>query len=370
MDDGTPINDSGSSGFANGNSNLQARLNVIYPGGQSVWQPLFQQVFDRWSSISGLSYVYEPNDDGATITSSSFPTGVLGTRADLRIGGKTLDGNSGVLAYNYFPNVGEMVFDTNDTFYNTVTTNSLRLRNVTAHEHGHGMGMPHNRSNNAAFLMEPTFSASFDGPQYHDILAAQRMYGDVHEKSFAGLGNDVSTRATSLGSVAYMTPKTIGQSAKTLVVAPTATDFVSIDDTNDTDWYSFAVSAIGHLNVHLEALGFLYNITVQSGNGATPFDTKSRSDLSLALFTENGTTQLASANLNGLGRNESLFFTLNSAGTYLLRITGADNADSIALDAQFYGLTMNFAPVPEPATLGMIALAALLFGRRCLTRQS
>jgi serralysin len=355
MDDGTLINES-----TPGTSNLQARLNQIYAGGQSTWQPLFQSVFDRWSSISGLTYIYEPNDDGITMTgSASADPGVLGVRADLRIGGKNIDGNSGVLAYNYFPTHGNMVIDTNDTFYNTTTNNSLRLRNVVSHEHGHGMGMPHNDSNNAQFLMEPFLNTGFDGPQYHDILAAQRMYGDANEKSNGGAGNDSFGRATSLGSVAYNTPRQIGQSAKTLVVAPTATDFVSIDDTNDTDWYSFAANAIGHLNVHLEALGFLYNITPQNAGGNVPFDTRLRSNLGLALFDTNGSTLLASANLNGLGGNESIFFTLSTAGTYFLRITGVDNADSIALDTQFYGLTLNFAPVPEPATFALIGLAGM-----------
>lgn len=354
MLDGTPINNGN-----NAPSNLRARLDQIYAGGQPVWQPLFQSVFDRWSSISGLSYVYEPNDDGATITSSSFPTGVLGVRADIRIGGKNLGGNGGTLAYNYYPNIGEMVIDTNDNFYNTTTGNSLRLRNVVSHEHGHGMGMPHNESNNASFLMEPFYNGSFDGPQYHDILAAQRMYGDANEKSSAGLGNDTSARATSLGSVVYSTPRQIGQSAKTLAVAPTATDFVSIDDNTDTDWYSFAVTAIGHLNVRLEALGFLYNITAQGAGGNVPFDTQRRSDLALALIGTNGSTVLASANLTGLGGHESIFFTLSSAGTYFLRITGVDNADGIALDTQFYGLTLNFAPVPEPATFVMVGLAGM-----------
>lgn len=127
---GTPINDSpgGTNPFppSNGPNNLQTRLDQIYGAGSqaTIWQPLFQSTFDRWASISGLSYTFEPNDDGATVTNSSTPLGVSGVRADLRIGGKTIDGNSNVLAYNYYPNHGDMVIDTSDNFFDTVTSNS------------------------------------------------------------------------------------------------------------------------------------------------------------------------------------------------------------------------------------------------------
>jgi serralysin len=357
---GTPINDP-AAGYPSAANNLQTRFNEIY-GSQAIWQPHFQSVFDRWSSISGLSFVYEPNDDGATIvynsgTDYSFPTGVVGVRADVRIGGKAMNGNSGVLAYNYYPNVGEMVFDTNDDFYENVTGNSLRLRNVIAHEHGHGMGMPHVVSNNANFLMEPFLSTAFDGPQYHDVLAAQRLYGDALEKSNAGLGNDAAANASSLGNLTTTASLRIGQSARTFLVAPTATDFVSIDDASDLDFYSFDVAGEGHLNVHLESFGFLYNVTPQGGPANVPFDTKRRSDLALALFGSDGSTMLQSVDLSGLGGNESLFFTLGGAGTYFLRVSGRDNADNITLDTQFYGLTLNFNPVPEPASLALVVLA-------------
>ena len=41
---------------------------------------------------------------------------------------------------NFFPNNGDMVIDTGDNFYNSTGSNSLRLRNVLAHEAGHGVG--------------------------------------------------------------------------------------------------------------------------------------------------------------------------------------------------------------------------------------
>ena len=42
----------------------------------------------------------------------------------MRIGGVFIDGNSGVLAYNYFPDYGDMVLDTGDgNFYDNPGNN-------------------------------------------------------------------------------------------------------------------------------------------------------------------------------------------------------------------------------------------------------
>ncbi|MEQ1904302.1 MAG: matrixin family metalloprotease [Pirellulaceae bacterium] len=371
MANGTVINDNAHSGFPNGVNNLQTRLNTIY-GSQAVWQPHFQSVFNRWSAVSGLSYVFEANDDGAAIGTNTFPGGQVGVRADVRIGGKALDGNSNVLAYNYFPNVGDMVIDTNDNFYNDISSSSIRLRNVVAHEHGHGIGMAHAESTTVPagqFLMEPFFSNAFDGPQYWDILVAHRGYGDVHEKSFSGLGNDIATRATALGNVVTGGSVSIGNDARNLPVAPTEIDFVSIDDNTDTDFFSFQVSAPGNVSILLESLGQQFTIGPQDGvNGNEPlFDTQLRSDLVLSLFASNGSTLLASVNATSFGGNETISnFILGNAGTYFVRVTGVDNTDSIYLDTQFYGLNVSFVGVPEPGSLALLLGAgmALSFTRR------
>jgi serralysin len=161
--DGTPL-DNGSP------SNLRAFLNGIY-GSQAVWLSLMQQVFDRWSELTGITYVFESNDDGASFPNSR---GVVGTRPDMRIGGRTIDGPSNTLAFNYYPNTGDMVIDTADTFYNNTSNNSLRFRNVFSHEHGHGMGLAHTCPVDQTKLMEPFASTRFDGPQHDDILSANR----------------------------------------------------------------------------------------------------------------------------------------------------------------------------------------------------
>jgi hypothetical protein len=152
---------------------LQARLNAIY-GSFNQWHAHFVSVFQRWSELTGITYVYEPNDDGAPFPTS---TGVRGVRGDIRIGGHLIDGNSGILAYNFYPNTGDMVIDTADSFYNDTSNNSLRLRNVIAHEHGHGLGLAHTCPIHQTKLMEPYLTLNFDGPQFDDTLGAARLWG-------------------------------------------------------------------------------------------------------------------------------------------------------------------------------------------------
>ncbi len=173
------------------------------PGGsdltQRPWFGSFEQSFARWGELSGITYVYEANDDGSSRSNSQF-NGVLGTRADVRIGGSFRDGNSGVLASNFFPTSGgDMTLDTGDVnFYGNSAANFRPLRNVLMHEHGHGLGMSHVESNDASFLMEPFINTSFDGPQLDDLRSLHRGYGDRLEKDG---GNDTVALATALGDV-------------------------------------------------------------------------------------------------------------------------------------------------------------------------
>ncbi|MEQ9410795.1 MAG: choice-of-anchor Q domain-containing protein, partial [Fuerstiella sp.] len=290
------------------------------------WFSQFETTFDRWSDLTGITYVYEPNDDGAAFTSfSNSAPGVAGTRGDVRIGGHPIDGNSGVLAYNFFPNHGEMVIDTGDSFYSNLNNNSLRLRNVVAHEAGHGIGLRHVESNNAGFLMEPFISTSFDGPQLDDILGAQRHYGDAFEP------NDTTGTATDLGSLAASQTLTIGGDATDTTVTATDTSLVSIDDDLDADFYSFTVSAAVDLQITLTPQGPTYNQGPQGGTQSA-FDTAAQSNLALELRDTNGTSVLGSVDLNPAGQTESITVSLSGAGTYFVRVTGAENA------AQFYQL--------------------------------
>jgi len=336
----------------NSSSNLQNK----------AWFTLFESVFDRWDQISGLTFVYEPNDDGVSNNSrlGRF-AGVLGTRADLRIGGHFIDGQDGrnVLAYNFFPDNGDMVIDTsNDNFYSDATNNYRGMRNVISHEFGHGMGLPHFESSNSNGLMEPVINNSFDGPQIDDIHQAQRRYGDQLEENG---GNNNSATATALGNLMTGSGLVVGEDANMgdTVVAVEAgdTDFVSIDDNSDIDFFSFTLTEFADVIIDLEMVGPEYQRGPQNGT-QNPFDLSMQNDLDLALFDTNGSSLLGQSNTDGLGISESIQMELN-AGTYFVRVTGNDNA------AQFYQL--NITAVPEPGSAALII--ALVCGAGLVRRR-
>jgi serralysin len=316
-------------------SDLQSSLNAIY-GNIGAWQPILQQSFDRWGDLSGITYVYEPNDDGSAWTATSIASGQIGVRGDIRIAGHNIDGNYGILAYNFFPDVGDMVIDTGDMtgenpFFGSTAGNSLRLRNVVTHEGGHGLGVEHVESSDAEFLLEPYVNLNFDGPQYDDILAVHRGYGDKNEVG----GNDSSSSPTDLGAILDGQTVTVGADAVDAVVAATDVAFVSIDDNSDIDYYSFTVGADSTVDVTLAPLGPTYNQGPQGGTQSS-FNGAAQSDLSLAVVDLNGTTVIASANATGLGGSEILVGVgLADAGQYFVRVTGANNA------AQLYQLDVS-----------------------------
>lgn len=319
--DGTAI--SGAIGEPAGPSNLRAFLNGIY-GSQANWLPVFQQVFDRWSEITGITYVYEPNDDGVAMFNAS---GVLGVRADVRIGGHLIDGNYGVLAYNYYPNNGDMVLDTGDAFYNNTSSNSLRLRNTLAHEHGHGLGFAHSCPINQTKLMEPYLSTAFDGPQHDEIHGATRAYGDPLEE------NDTAAVASDLGS--------LGNGSFAL-------GNLSVDDDSDRDFYAFTVGPNKKANVTVTPVGASYLMGPQNPNGScssgSSFSTLTQNDLALQVLDRNGSSVLGSANANPAGGMESLGNVAlpSGAGSYFVRVSpGTSNA------AQLYQLGLTIDDVAQ-----------------------
>jgi hypothetical protein len=320
--DGTPV------GSYNGEpanpSNLRSYLAGIYGSNSSSsraedqpWFPVMKSVFDRWTALSGVTYVYVSADDGASLGSSS--PGVAGVRGDVRISGHYIDGPSNILAYNFFPTVGDMVLDTGDSFFTNTAGNSLRLRNTMAHEAGHGLGLGHVQPVNGTKLMEPTISLNYDGPQADDILAINRGYGDILEKNG---GNNTAATGTPV----------------TLTSASFTIDTLSIDDDADFDYFKLAVPSGQSLNVTLTPTGSSY-----TSNGAT-FNSLAQSDLALAVYDTNGTTILASANINGAGAGESITnLVLPGSGTYYVRVTGNANA------AQMYRLSGNLVSLsPNP----------------------
>ena len=314
--DGTQIR--GALGSAAGRSDLRAYLDGIY-GSQFVWMPLLQRVFDRWGELCGITYVFEPADDGVQLGSAS---GRRGTRGDVRIGGKEIDGDFGVLAYNAFPNDGDMVLDTSDVYFRSSSQNSRHLRNVMSHELGHGMGLDHVCPQTRTKLMEPSASSAYDGPQLDDRLGAQRLYGDRFEPN-DGVGSAEPLILTG----------------KKLVVAD-----VSIDDDSDSDFYAFDAAEGAFADVTLRPIGKAYPSGVPGAGGECSgvyprIDTRALADLRLALLRPDGSV-IVSVNATGRGESEELIDVPlpAGAGRYLVRVRGSGEND-----AQLYEMTLKVA---------------------------
>ncbi len=330
---------------------LFARFDNLY-GDTQIWQDLFHQVFDRWEAVSGLRYVYEPNDDGADMFSAP---GELGVRGDLRICAKPIDGGSGILAYNFFPQAGgDMVIDSADSFYNDTSADSRRLRNVVAHEHGHGMGQLHVCPVLGDKLMEPFVNTTFDGPLHDDVRNAQDMYGDVAEP------NDAVATAFEIGTI------TMGESVAPGRIEPSigTTSGLSINEANDPphandeDWFRFTTSGAGGFRVRLVPLGFIYEDNPQSCGGASGccsgvlVDSKRLADLDLQLLDSSGAVVLATAADTEEGFLEEIAdWPVSGPETFHLRVySGSDGF----FEPQVYTLRIDTVTPPPPASFGLI----------------
>ncbi|MFM9966751.1 MAG: Calx-beta domain-containing protein, partial [Planctomycetaceae bacterium] len=358
--DGTAI----SGGFgepASGSSLIQFMDNLYGDNGVpdngdltlKPWFTIFSSSFDRVSQISGLTFTYLAiNSQSTGFVSIADGSTSSATIPEVLIGGHFIDGQSGsnTLAYNYFPGTGDMVIDTGNTsFFGNSTNSSVGMRNVLMHEAGHGVGISHVESSNGDFLMEPFINTAFDGPQFDDILAFQRGYGDVLEKNG---GNNTSGTATSLGAIGSGGSVSRGTSAgSSTIVSATATDFTSIDDESDLDFFSFSVASTGTTTITLTPKGPTYQQGPQS-NPQNSFNAATQNDLTLQLIGPNGTTVLQTANLNGLGGTETITnASLGAAGTYFVRVSGA-TTNAI----QLYQLDVAFAnstPPPPTSTLSI-----------------
>ncbi len=328
--DGTFIPNSGL-GLGSGSSVLFSWLNGRY-GSPANWQPLFDQVFERWAELTGLSYVYEPNDDGANTNGA---VGIVGVRGDVRIAAYNFanDGNFGVLAYNNFPNDGDMIFDAFDSFYTNVGGNSIRLRNVIAHEHGHGLGMLHVCPINNSKLMEPLASTSFDGPQLDDILNGHRHYGDPTEPNNS-LADAVDFG--SLGSTGF-----------------NGTSNMSLDDDSDFDLFKFTLTERAEIRflVGPQAGEYRTGPQTQSCNNGTLVDYREINDLRIDLYEAgNLIVPIASENSNGVGEIDTLVYAAETPGDFIVIVSSATNVNNVQR-YQSTIFTSALPPVDCPADL-------------------
>ncbi len=330
--DGTPIPGDPDIGDSSGPSDLRARLSQIYGGttGDPMNQPwigIFQRLFDNISANTGIKYVYEAADDGSQI--SRINLGALGVRGDIRLGGHDIDGNAATLAYNYFPDSGDMIIDTNDDWFNNTSNNSIRLRNTLEHEHGHGIGMEHVCPVDHTKLMEPFINSNFRGIQFDEIYTLQRWYGDFYEQHGTVRDNDTFDHAAPLA----VPPG-----------APLDVAWMSIDDDSDLDYYSLAIPPSSEVTVRITPSSLSYLEGAQNANGTctsgTAFNPGAYHDLTLELIGPDRSTILATAAANPAGQLEEIVgFPTPEDGLHYVRVTG-DTANL----AQLYRLEIEVSP--------------------------
>ncbi|MDI9411618.1 MAG: matrixin family metalloprotease [Bacteroidia bacterium] len=313
--DGVTIPDEIGLGIGSAPNNVNATLAARF-GSLENGKNLIRQVFQRWSDLTGLSYV-EVSDDGAAWGSAGGTT-----RGDVRIAGRGLT-NTSILAYNQFPNNGDMVLNS-DAGWGPTTNNYRYFRNIVAHEHGHGIGLEHVCPAATTKLMEPFIFTNVDGPQIDDIRAGQRQYGDNLEAASDALGNAaIPTNAT--GSSSYTA--------------------LSIDDNADIDLWKIAASQGMKVSMIVNPSGGTYTSGPQTSacNTGTSITASSIHDLKIDVLGSSGTVLFTqNANASGLGETLSNY-EFASAGTYYLRIAPVTTTN----DIQLYNATLTITPPPS-----------------------
>jgi Matrixin len=320
-------------------SDLFARFNAVY-GSPSVWQPIIRNAVELWGANSGITFVYEPGANGTSDDGAAHPSspGLTNVRGDIRIGGHRINGNGGVLAYNYFPDTGDMVIDTDDNVVTNSSDNNIRLRNIISHEIGHGLGFAHSCPQDNTKLMEPFLNTGFSGLGLDELIGVNYLYGDRLEKNN---GNNNAANATSLGTLAG----TSSSSINTLSVVNSDPNRPETGFT-DNDYFGFTLTSRTQLTFTVSPQGTTYLAGTQnfdgSCSGGTNFDALTQLNLRLEVRGSNGTTVLQSANSNPAGQTETLTITLDP-GNYFVRVHGDSLAGS--KNTQMYNLTYAWQPV-------------------------
>ncbi len=294
-------------------------------GSVEAGKVILRAVFARWSDLTGLSYV-EVSDDGASWGSAGGTT-----RGDVRIASRSLGtGNEGILAYNSFPQNGDMLLNAT-AGWGTASGSWQYFRNIVAHEHGHGIALEHVCPANGSKLMEPYAGTAFDGPQTDDIRGGQRLYGDHLEAASDALSlAPIPTNAT--GASAYSN--------------------LSIDDNADNDHWKIVATAGMKVSLVLIPQGSTYTTGPQTSacNTGTSINSRNIQDLQIQVLSSTGAV-LLTQNAYGLGQAESLSnHEFTTAGTYYLRVGPATTTVN---DIQIYSATITITPAPagDPSDL-------------------
>jgi hypothetical protein len=321
-----------------------SRMDTLFGGNRALWISKIQEAFDRWGALTGTSYVRVTSggndwDDGAAWGTA----GNTSTRGDVRIGMRNIDGASNVLAFNAFPDSGDMVLDSSENWASS-GNNYRFLRNVLMHEHGHGLGLAHTCPTLLTKLMEPTYTSNFDGPQQDDIRAVQELYGDASEP------NNFFTNATAIGAVNPGVVVTRGTVPSPAVANASTLSIIS----NDADWFSFATTIPSLVRVTVTPIGSSYS-TSNCSAAAVTTNALTFGDLRLDVAQNSAGNILATASSAAAGALEQVTGLLLDAGTFHARVTAPNNP----VDTQMYTLQIAAGLAPIVNATGQIGQVSL-----------
>ena len=313
--DGTLVNGGGT-----GINSIHATLSAKFGAG---YFDFFRYMAGRLGAVSGLEFV-ESADDGSTANGAP---GVYGAHGDIRIIGRDLGG--GYAWCNMPSTTGSCLLQVNTVI--GAGWDYWGWVNVTMHELTHASGLAHQRVYVDASATDPDLNGTLmgicnsDGPQFDDVYALNRLYGDKLERNG---GNDSLPTATDLGNVSAGA-KALGLDAGPLRLGNTASDFVSIDGSDDVDTFKFRLDEPGGLSVRVTPKGPIYDYAPEGG-ARISFNASAQNDLWFDLLDASG-RQVAHVDSAGLGGAEVLA-SLVVAGDYYLRMGGKQDS------AQFYRL--------------------------------
>ena len=307
------------------NSNLVSYLDGLYGTAagtdltQRPWFATLADQFDNLAAKTGLTFQYLP-DDGATWTDDLATSG----HGDIRLAGYDL-GTVGELGRAELPVWGgDILLDTANTSF----ANPNTLGTVLQHELGHSLGLLHVSVQGHSVLMN-TGSLPPAGPQFDDLYALTRLYGDAYESP---AGNDTLAQATALGTLTPSSPLAIGTDAADQTILREEYSFATIDSDEDVDYYRFEIDGPGMVSVSLSPRGPTYTYTPENLSART-VNASALSDLQMRMIDATTGRPLATVNQGAIGASESLSqFMLPAAGSYAIEVTGSED------DNQFYEL--------------------------------
>lgn len=320
-------------------SNLVSYLDGLYGagvGGSDLelrpWFATLNQQLKTIEQKTGLTFEYVADDGAAWSNNSS-----TGGHGDIRLAGKNLSA-PGELGRAQFPGLGgDLLLDTANTSFANPTT----LGAVFQHEVGHALGLLHVSVLGASVLMN-TSTLPTQGPQFDDLYALTRLYGDPYESLG---GNDTALAATDLGVLSAGGAVAVGANAADQFVLTSESDFATMDGDQDIDFYRIAIDEPGELTVSVSPRGPTYNFIPENGSTQT-LVAISQSDLRFRVLASDGVTPIANVDLGGLGQSEAILqMDLPQSGDYYVEVRGDEDLN------QFYQLDVSlqaaeFTPTP------------------------